>query len=385
MHPFFTLSRSPCVRRAMFRDFLITFTGTTGTNESRWANETSKTLITSSFILARRGETVFIRSSRSLSRRTISFRDQQFNPAFRANSPKKTPSSCCFSTQSDPPSKSSPVFAMTSVTFRLGKAFHVPLVRNLATTSALARDGSSESWLSKLLVRKIEPTKESHSRMLSDKEIIYELHTHNIRPDSVGKYLENYKKSVEIVSSKKDLTIELIGSWSVDVGDLDQCLHLWRYTGGFEMVDQSKKVLCSDPDYVQLTQERGTFLRSRHLQYLLAFSYWPQLALRQDKNIYEIRSYRLKPGTMIEWGNNWARAINYRQNNDEAFAGFFSQIGRLYNVHHIWCYKDLLSRKETRESAWRSPGWDECVAYTVPLIREMHTRILTPTDFSPTQ
>lgn len=40
---------------------------------------------------------------------------------------------------------------------------------------------------------------------------------------------------------------------------------------------------------------------------------------------------------MIEWGNNWARAINFRKNNNEAFAGFFSQIGRLYNVHHIWC------------------------------------------------
>lgn len=37
---------------------------------------------------------------------------------------------------------------------------------------------------------------------------------------------------------------------------------------------------------------------------------------------------------MIEWGNNWARAINFRK---QAFAGFFSQIGRLYNVHHIWC------------------------------------------------
>lgn len=39
---------------------------------------------------------------------------------------------------------------------------------------------------------------------------------------------------------------------------------------------------------------------------------------------------------MIEWGNNWARAISYRRENNEAFAGFFSQIGRLYNVHHIW-------------------------------------------------
>ncbi|KAG8312410.1 Nipsnap [Homalodisca vitripennis] len=43
------------------------------------------------------------------------------------------------------------------------------------------------------------------------------------------------------------------------------------------------------------------------------------------------------------------------------------------------------ARKETRESAWRSPGWDECVAYTVPLIREMHSRILIPASFSPTQ
>lgn len=42
-------------------------------------------------------------------------------------------------------------------------------------------------------------------------------------------------------------------------------------------------------------------------------------------------------GTMIEWGNNWARGINFRTTNDVAFAGFFSQIGRLYNVHHIWC------------------------------------------------
>lgn len=158
-------------------------------------------------------------------------------------------------------------------------------------------------------------------------------------------------------------------------------------------------------NYQLLLKERGNYLRSRHLQYLLAFSYWPPLEKRKGPNIYEIRSYSLKPGTMIEWGNNWAKAINFRRNNDEPFAGYFSQIGRLYNVHHIWCkfnirmcltynwkkcilfsgYKDLQSRKDTRESAWRLPGWDQCVAYTVPLIREMHCRILSPTTFSPTK
>lgn len=48
-------------------------------------------------------------------------------------------------------------------------------------------------------------------------------------------------------------------------------------------------------------------------------------------------------------------------------------------------YESLQHRKESREAAWRSPGWDECVAYTVPLIKDMHCRILSPTEFSPTQ
>ncbi|XP_055384198.1 protein NipSnap [Condylostylus longicornis] len=252
--------------------------------------------------------------------------------------------------------------------------------RDICITSKLSE---SESWLSKF--RKIEPTSESHSRMLSDKETIYSLYTHNVKANSMSKYLTNYKTIVDLITSNENLQSNLIGSWTVQVGDMDQCLHLWKHTGGFEKIDQLTNFQSESKDYERLMTEVGNNLRSRHLQYLLAFSYWPQIDFRNGNNIYEIRSYRLKPGTMIEWGNNWARAINFRKNNEEAFAGFFSQIGRLYNVHHIWCYKNLQSRKETRESAWRSPGWDQCVAYTVPLIREMHCRILKPTEFSPTQ
>lgn len=90
-------------------------------------------------------------------------------------------------------------------------------------------------------------------------------------------------------------------------------------------------------DFQKLEKEQAAYLRERHLQFLLGFSYWPKIENRDGRNVYEIRSYTLKPGTMIEWGNNWARAVNFRKNNNEAFAGFFSQIGRLYNVHHIWC------------------------------------------------
>jgi hypothetical protein len=59
------------------------------------------------------------------------------------------------------------------------------------SSSAVQNDSSNESWLSKLLVRRIEPTKESHSRMLSDKEVIYELITHNVKPQANSEYLDN--------------------------------------------------------------------------------------------------------------------------------------------------------------------------------------------------
>jgi len=54
------------------------------------------------------------------------------------------------------------------------------------------------------------------------------------------------KQTVQLVESKKDLCMDLVGSWTVQVGDLDQCVHLWRYTGGFEKVDLAEKELKKD-------------------------------------------------------------------------------------------------------------------------------------------
>nr|CAD7439452.1 unnamed protein product [Timema bartmani] len=70
------------------------------------------------------------------------------------------------------------------------KEYNAICYRFLSITSSVK--DSNEGWLSKLLVRRIEPTKESHSRLLSDKEVIYELQTHNVKPDSFDKYIQNW-------------------------------------------------------------------------------------------------------------------------------------------------------------------------------------------------
>ena len=51
----------------------------------------------------------------------------------------------------------------------------------------------------------------------------------------------------------------------------------------------------SPPQPLQaLVKDRAPFLRSRHNQFVLAFSFWPTANQRAGPNIYEIRSYFLK-------------------------------------------------------------------------------------------
>uniref|UniRef100_A0AC35G5E4 NIPSNAP domain-containing protein n=1 Tax=Panagrolaimus sp. PS1159 TaxID=55785 RepID=A0AC35G5E4_9BILA len=92
--------------------------------------------------------------------------------------------------------------------------------------------------------------------------------------------------------------------------------------------------------------------------------------------------YVLKPGTMIEWGNAWAKGITYRKEHNQNVAGFFAQVGQLYMVFHIWAYKDMAARQYIRQHTWSKPGWDSTVAYTVPLISRMQSKILVPNEFS---
>lgn len=55
------------------------------------------------------------------------------------------------------------------------------------------------------------------------------------------------KKTVQLIDAKKgDISCDLMASWTVQVGDMDQCLHLWRYKGGFETIDKARTELYLD-------------------------------------------------------------------------------------------------------------------------------------------
>jgi len=197
-------------------------------------------------------------------------------------------------------------------------------------------------------------------------------------------YINQFGKFQTLMKEKKT-GAELVGSFTVEIGDQDEAVHIWQYPGGYPVLNNFNVVYRTDKDLVEFRRARNQMLRYRRNQILLAFSFWPAIAPRDGNHIYELRSYTLKPGTMYEWGNCWSKGITRRDTNEEAVTGMFTQVGELNNVEHLWAYKDLQTRKETREAAWSRPGWDDVVSYTVPLIRHMKSRILVPTPFSPLQ
>jgi len=260
-----------------------------------------------------------------------------------------------------------------------------PHVRQLNTTQQTCEKG----FLSSLFEKKVEVQSGAHSSKLSDKEKICELNTHNVKPDCLDKYLKSTETLLGFINENNNvLHGECLGNFQVLVGDQDQFVHLWRYEGGYHNIDENLKFLSGNKEYAAIQKDLASTLRSRHNQHMLKFSYWPDIQLRTGSNIYELRSYHLKPGTMVEWGNYWARAIRLRDyKHTEAYAGMFSQIGELYNVKHIWCYGSLEERKEAREVVWhhQQSQWQDIVANTVPLIRRMTSRIMVPINISTTK
>uniref|UniRef100_A0A668SLA1 NIPSNAP domain-containing protein n=1 Tax=Oreochromis aureus TaxID=47969 RepID=A0A668SLA1_OREAU len=234
-------------------------------------------------------------------------------------------------------------------------------------------ESSDKGWFRSLFVHKVDARKDAHSNLLSKKE------TSNL-------YKIQCRAEVQKrLHEDQDYPCEVVGSWNTWYGEQDQAVHLWRYRGGYPALTDCLQKLRTNKEYLEFRKERAKMLLSRRNELLLEFSFWNEPLPRQGPNLYEMRTYYLKPGTMIEWGNRWARAIKHRQENNEAVGGFFTQIGQLYVVHHLWAYESLQSREETRNSAWRKEGWDVNVYYTVPLLRSMESRIMIPTKSSPLQ
>ena len=126
---------------------------------------------------------------------------------------------------------------------------------------------------------------------------------HSVKPKYTEEYEQACAKFLPIILASSP-NLKLSGSWKSEIGEGDQFVHLWRFKNYLDYSTEFEK-LRVNPDFKEFNRQIGKFVTKRSNQVCLSFTFWGDPQPRDTPHIYEMRSYSLKPGTLIEWGNNW--------------------------------------------------------------------------------
>ncbi|TFK30944.1 NIPSNAP-domain-containing protein [Coprinopsis marcescibilis] len=262
-------------------------------------------------------------------------------------------------------------------------------VRSLSVTSrALSGAGKRLISVQSLLHGSPEAREEGelailqHSKLVGRGKYVHGFEVHRVKPHLI----EEYKKAAEryYVGIKDDpeLGVKLTGSWETLVGEQDLFLHILEYEN-YAGYDKTTQLIRESKDYTEAYKTMLPFVNSRSSQLNQEFGFFPTAPPHAQGGLFELRSYQLKPGTLLEWETTWRSGIEARRKFVAPVGAWFSQIGRLHQTHHLWQYPDLQARKDLREKAWQIDGWAETVSKTSKLAETMDSYILSPLSFSP--
>jgi hypothetical protein len=96
--------------------------------------------------------------------------------------------------------------------------------------------------------------------------------------------------------------------------------------------------------------------------------------------IYEIRTYRIAPGSLAEVEKRFGEGYEHRKKYSELTAFWHTEIGPLNEIVHVWGYRDLAERARIRGEAVKDPNWPPKIG---EFVREMRSEIVTPFSFVP--
>jgi hypothetical protein len=102
---------------------------------------------------------------------------------------------------------------------------------------------------------------------------------------------------------------------------------------------------------------------------------------------YEIRTYRIKTGALpvyLKLVEEEGIALQ-KQYLGELVGYFYSEIGPLNQIVHIWAYPSLDEREARRTALAADPAWLAFAPKIQALLEEMESKIMKAAAFSPLQ
>ena len=100
---------------------------------------------------------------------------------------------------------------------------------------------------------------------------------------------------------------------------------------------------------------------------------------------YEIRTYRIRTGAVpayLKLVEEEGIALQKRYLG-QLIGYFFSEVGPLNQIVHIWAFADLADRERRRAALWADPDWQAFIPKIQALIETMENKILKGAPFSP--
>jgi len=202
--------------------------------------------------------------------------------------------------------------------------------------------------------------------------MIYEMRTYTLKP---GRVAEFEKRWEPLVAGRQEFS-PLGGLWHTEFGPLNQMIHVWPY----ESTEQRNTVRAAAAAGGKWPPNTVELIERMESEILLPAPFMRPLAPARLGNVYELRIYTYRPGTMAEVLRIWGEAVPHREKYSPLAACWYSDIGGLNRFFHLWPYESLAERDRIRAEASKDPHWPPP---TGQFLASMENKLLIPAACSP--
>ena len=204
--------------------------------------------------------------------------------------------------------------------------------------------------------------------------MIYEVRTYRLKPGTLADFEQGFAAALP----GREPFSPLAAFWHAEIGPLNQIIHVWPYNDLQHRTEAREQAVKSGnwPPPV------GKFIEHMESEIFIPAPFMEPLGQRQLGPVYEIRSYIYSPGAIPAVLDSWAKALPQRTELSPLAACWFSELGELNKLVHIWPYASLDERARIRTEAAKLPDWPPRTE-TLPL--SMENKIVLPAAFSPMQ
>jgi hypothetical protein len=124
-------------------------------------------------------------------------------------------------------------------------------------------------------------------------------------------------------------------------------VHIWEYQR-YHGYHQSLNEIQKHPEFPEFDRKLKKLIKSKKTSLMQEFSFWPTTSPRKLGGVFELRTYTLHPGNLLEWEHHWRKGLEARK---EVMEGVGACEYSLYRWDQAGFHADVLLSQGSSRSA----------------------------------